>query len=326
MSKKTVSVIVPSYNVASTVVRCLDSVYAQTYEDLEVVVVNDGSTDNTLQVLRDYRRAHMALVLIDQHNQGLSAARNTGLDAATGEYIYFLDSDDYLGPEEIELLVDAMDEGMDMAVGGMTYVDADGNVLRTVCDPACHLEELGYWDRVYGNPNGNSVEYIVSCGKLYRANLFKQARFALGKIHEDEFMLHHIVKQCGGVAVVPVSKLYYVQNNASITHRPSARSKLDIVEAFLDRNRYFLDRGFYDLFWTSLCQVKAALVDSYCVISNEVEMSRWHDLKEDWNRAFAVGRRHFDLRDRHCVSCLAYRCFPTFFNKRNSHPSDEGTQ
>lgn len=326
MSKKTVSVIVPSYNVASTVVRCLDSVYAQTYEDLEVVVVNDGSTDNTLQVLRDYRRAHMTLVLIDQHNQGLSAARNTGLDAATGEYIYFLDSDDYLGPEEIELLVDAMDEGMDMAVGGMTYVDADGNVLRTVCDPACHLEELGYWDRVYGNPNGNSVEYIVSCGKLYRADLFKQARFALGKIHEDEFMLHHIVKQCGGVAVVPVSKLYYVQNNASITHRPSARSKLDIVEAFLDRNRYFLDRGFFDLFWTSLCQVKAALVDSYCVISNEVEMSRWHDLKEEWNRAFAVGRRHFDLRDRHCVSCLAYRCFPTLFNKRNSHPSDEGTQ
>lgn len=55
-------------------------------------------------------------------------------------------------------------------------------------------------------------------------------------------------------------------------------------------------------------------------------MSRWHDLKEDWNRAFAVGGRHFDLCDRHCVSCLAYRCFPTFFNKRNSHPSDEGTQ
>ena len=101
MSKKTVSVIVPSYNVASTVVRCLDSVYAQTYEDLEVVVVNDGSTDNTLQVLRDYRRAHMTLVLIDQHNQGLSAARNTGLDAATGEYIYFLDSDDYFGRRKL---------------------------------------------------------------------------------------------------------------------------------------------------------------------------------------------------------------------------------
>ena len=218
MSKTTVSIIVPAYNVASTVVKCLDSVYAQTYGDLEVIVVNDGSTDNTLQVLRDYRRDHGPLVLINQRNQGLSAARNTGLDAATGEYVYFLDSDDYLGPEEIEFLVDAMDEGMDMAVGGMTYVDTDGNVLKTVCDPACHLDELGYWDRVYSNPNGSSVEYIVSCGKLYRADLFKRARFAPGKIHEDEFMLHHIVEQCGGVAVVPVSKLYYVQNNASITH------------------------------------------------------------------------------------------------------------
>lgn len=326
MSKTTVSVIVPSYNVASSVGRCLDSVYGQTYGDLEVIAVNDGSTDDTLQVLREYRRNHGSLILIDQCNQGLSAARNAGIDAATGEYIFFLDSDDYLGPEEIELLANAMSEDVDMVVGGMTYVDADGKILRTVCDPACRLDEPRYWDRVYGNPNGNSVEYIVSWGKLYRADLFKRVRFAPGKIHEDEFMLHHIVEQCGGMAVVPVSKLYYVQNNASITHRPSARSKLDIVEAFLDRNRYFLDKGFFDLFWTSLCQVKAALVDSYCAISDDVEMLRWHDLKEDWNRAFADGRRHFDLCDKHCVSCLAYRCFPTFFNKRNSHPSDEGTQ
>ena len=317
MSKAAVTVIVPSYNVASTVVRCLDSVYAQTYGDLEVIAVNDGSTDDTLQVLRNYRRSHESLVLIDQRNQGLSAARNTGLDAATGEYIFFLDSDDYLGPKEIELLADAMDEGVDVAVGGMTYVDADGNALRMVCDPARHLDERGYWDSVYGNPNGNSVEYIVSWGKLYRARLFKRARFAPGKIHEDEFMLHHIVGQCGCVAVVPVSQLYYVQNSASITHHPSVRSKLDIVEAFLDRNRYFLDKGFFDLFWTSLCQVKAALVDSYGVVSDEADMMRWRQLKEGWNRAFATGRRYFDFRNRHCVSCLFYRCFPTFFNKCN---------
>lgn len=318
MSKTTVTVIVPSYNVASSVVKCLDSVYAQTYGDLEVIAVNDGSTDDTLQVLRDYRRGHESLVLIDQSNQGLSAARNTGLNAATGEFIFFLDSDDYLGPEEIELLADAMGEGLDMAVGGMTYVDAEGKALRTVCDPERRLDERGYWDSVYDNPNDNSVEYIVSCGKLYRAHLFKRARFASGKIHEDEFILHHIVEQCGGVAVVPVSQLYYVQSNTSITHRPSARSKLDIVEAFLDRNRYFLDKGYFDLFWKSLCQVKAALVDSYVVVSDEVDIMRWHDLKDAWNRSFAIGRRHFDLCNRHCVSCLAYHCFPTFFNKRKS--------
>lgn len=317
MSKTTVSVIVPSYNVASTVVKCLDSVYAQTYGDLEVIVVNDGSTDNTLQILGDYRRSHESLVLIDQSNQGLSAARNAGLDAATGEYIFFLDSDDYLGPEEIELLAEAMDEGFDMAVGGMTYVDADGNVLRTVCDSARCLDECSYWSSVYANPNGTSVEYIVSWGKLYRARLFKRARFAPGKIHEDEFMLHHIVGQCNSVVVVPVCQLYYVQNGSSITHQPSARSKLDIVEAFLGRNRYFFDKGFFDLFWVSLCQVKAALVDSYGAVSDRADMARWLSLKKSWNHAFAIGRRHFDLRSKHCVSCLAYRCFPFFFNKRN---------
>lgn len=317
MSKTTVSVIVPSYNVASSVGRCLDSVYGQTYGDLEVIAVNDGSTDDTLQVLREYRRNHGSLILIDQCNQGLSAARNAGIDAATGEYIFFLDSDDYLGPEEIELLANAMSEDVDMVVGGMTYVDADGNALRTVCDLERRLDERGYWDCVYGNRGGNSVEYVVSCGKLYRARLFERTRFAPGKIHEDEFILHCIVGQCRCVAVVPVRQLYYVQNGGSITHRPSARSMLDVVEAFLGRNRYFLDKGYLDLFWTSLCQVKAALVDSLDVVVDEGDVMRWRDLKAAWNYSFATGRRYFNLRNRHCLSCAAYRCLPALFNKRN---------
>lgn len=317
MSKRTVSVIVPAYNVATSVVRCLDSVYAQTYGNLEVIAVNDGSTDDTMRVLYDYRERHESLVLVDQQNQGLSAARNAGLDVAIGEYIFFLDSDDYIGPDEIGLLVEAMNEDTEMVVGGMTYVDASGNVLRTVCDPAACLDERGYWNRVYNNDDGSSVEYVVSCGKLYQAGLFEHVRFAPGKIHEDEFILHHIVGQCETIAVVPCSQLYYVQNSGSITHRPSACSMLDTVEAFLERNRYFFDRGYLDLFWASLCQVKAALLASLEAVSAGFDILRWQDLKSKWDRAFSDGFRYFNPCSRHCLSCAAYRCFPGFFNKRN---------
>lgn len=317
MTKGIVSVIVPSYNVESTVVRCLDSVYAQTYCQIEVIAVNDGSTDSTLKVLRQYQRSHSSLIVIDQYNQGLSAARNAGIAAATGDYLFFLDSDDYIGVEEIELLLAVMGEEVDMVVGGMTYVGDDGGVLRTVCDSAQRLDERGFWDCVYSNRNNSSVEYIVSCGKLFRASLFEDVRFAKGKIHEDEFILHRLVSHCRSMVVVPTCQYYYVQNPASITHRPSSRSTLDVVEAFMDRNHYFYDSGFFDYFWLSLCQAKAALVMSSGVISSDIDIQRWRDLKRRWDCAFSSGFRHFDFCNRNCISCAAYRCFPAAFNKRS---------
>ena len=86
-----VSVIIPAYNVAPFIVECLDSVYEQTYSNIELIVVNDGSTDETLAMLRDYRVEHGTMILIDQPNRGLSAARNAGLDIASGDFVFFLD-------------------------------------------------------------------------------------------------------------------------------------------------------------------------------------------------------------------------------------------
>lgn len=311
-----VSVIVPAYNVASSVVGCLDSVYAQSYANIELIVVNDGSTDETLAKLRAYRAEHSSMTLIDQPNRGLSAARNAGLDAASGELIFFLDSDDYIGADEIGTLVGAMEDGVDMVVGGMTYVDEAHNVLKVVCDSGRGLDEGGYWGRIYANEDGTSVEYIISCGKLYRASIFDDVRFAQGKLHEDEFVIHQVVSRCRAVRVVPCCQLFYVQNSESITHRPSARALLDVAEAFIGRNRYFLDKGYLDLYWASLCQSKAALATASAAVEAIDDVARWKGLKGDWNASFAAGLGRFDIRKHNCVSCAAYRALPWLFNKR----------
>jgi CDP-glycerol glycerophosphotransferase len=115
-----ISVVVPIYNVEEYLPACLDSVARQTVDDFEVVMVNDGSTDRSAEIAGQYGRRDPRFRLVQQENAGLSAARNTGIDAATGEFIAFLDSDDVLPPNAYELLLGALDEtGSDFATGNV---------------------------------------------------------------------------------------------------------------------------------------------------------------------------------------------------------------
>ena len=105
-----VSVIISVYNVDSYIRRCLDAVLANTYKDFQIICVNDGSTDDTLNILMDYRDKDQRLEVISQKNQGVSAARNVGLEKAKGEYITFIDSDDWVEPQYLKFLVKAIED------------------------------------------------------------------------------------------------------------------------------------------------------------------------------------------------------------------------
>lgn len=309
-----VSVIIPAYNVSDSIIRCLDSVYEQTYQNLEVIVVNDGSTDQTLSLVEEYGKTHEGLVVIDQPNRGLSGARNSGLDVARGLFVFFLDSDDYLGPNEIEMLANGFaDSSIDMVVGGMKYVDPSGNVQRVVCGTDQVLDEYGYWRRLYFDEFSESVQYVVSWGKLFRKSVFSDVRFDEGKIHEDEFILHELLSHCRNVRVVECSELYYVQNAGSISHSPSPTSLLDVTEAFIGRNEYFLGNRFFDYFWRSLCQSKAALINAGHAASTQENNLRWSELRCRWKSLFVSGFRHFDFGNRDCISAAIYFAAPFLF-------------
>lgn len=121
--KPLISVIVPVYNVEKYLPKCLDSLLAQTWQELEIIVVDDGSPDNSWDIMQEYARRDSRVRLIRQKNGGLSAARNAGVEAARGEWIGFLDSDDYVAPEMYERLYRAaVEQGAQMAVCSFTYV------------------------------------------------------------------------------------------------------------------------------------------------------------------------------------------------------------
>lgn len=228
-----ISVIIPVYNVAATLRRCIDSVMHQTYPALELILVDDGSTDGSGELCDQIaerestpeRRIHV----IHQSNQGLSAARNTGLQHATGQLISFLDSDDALDPQTLSQLYQALEQtGAKLAACDFQAIKPH---QQPVLMPSASAKPLVY------SQSDCLVHLLLErnfpmmvCGKLYHRALFDQVQFPVGKLYEDVGTTYRLVLQCPTVAYLPQQFYHYYQNPDSIIHRRFSPAKLDLIE------------------------------------------------------------------------------------------------
>lgn len=139
-SIKLISIIIPVYNTSKYLQRCLNSVLNQTYKDVEIIIINDGSTDNSLRICSEYAAKYDNIKLISKKNEGVSIARNTGIENATGDYIVFIDSDDYLENEYLQVLVNAV-KGYDMAC--CAYYEDNGESRKAILlSDSCEMDQL----------------------------------------------------------------------------------------------------------------------------------------------------------------------------------------
>lgn len=284
---KTVSVVIPAFNAAQDLPRCLESVFKQSYQNLEIIIVDDGSRDDTLSVAKDLSSQDGRCTVIHQDNAGLSGARNTGIDHASGKFLFFLDSDDFIGPDEIRDLVRRQAEtDADMTIGGFTYVTPEGAPISSVCAPEESMTEIDFWNRAMGQDE--SVEFIVSCGKLLKRELFDHARFDLGKLHEDEFIIHRLVSRCHRIATASIDSYYYVQNPQSITHTQSINNYLDFSEAVLTRINYLEERGWNQEAWQALSSLKRSLSEAKSARdpNPEENKARLRQLRDQWSAEY----------------------------------------
>ena len=160
-----VSVVIPVYNSEKYVEKCIQSVMAQTLPDLEIIIINDGSTDESGRILRELTQKDSRIVLLEQANQGVAAARNQGVEKATGKYITFVDGDDYLQEDYIELMYNlAEKETLDMVICGLTYVDEGGKELNRVVPGVYKRLENEEW----------TFRVSAVCSHLYRRELWKR--------------------------------------------------------------------------------------------------------------------------------------------------------
>lgn len=227
-----ISVIVPCYNVEKYVVECLKSIVEQSYENLEIIVVNDGSTDNTEREILPFLEDERVKYIV-QENQGLSGARNAGLDNISGEYVCLIDSDDFIHPDFVKTLYQNLTEyDVDIA-----FCDAYRSNEKIYFDEVGQEENITIFTRdEVMQEIGKTPNTIVVWNKLYKKNIFNKLRFELGRIHEDEFFTHRAFWQTQKVVFNHRKLYYHRQIEGSIMNSNYTDKKLkDAIDALNDR-------------------------------------------------------------------------------------------
>ncbi|MGM5693734.1 glycosyltransferase family 2 protein [Streptococcus suis] len=212
-----VSIIVPIYNVEKYLSKCIESILKQTYEDIEILLVNDGSTDNSEFICLEFANKDNRIRYFKKENGGLSDARNYGIDRAKGNYLVFVDSDDFLESEFVEQLFRAIvRENAMVAITGYDRVDAQGHFLRTE-RLSTNKSILAGRDICKKMLEAEGHRFVVVWNKLYKKELFDCHRFENGKLHEDEYFTYRLLYDLEKVAIVQDCLYHYVERENSIT-------------------------------------------------------------------------------------------------------------
>ena len=272
MTTPLISVIVPVYRVEEYLERCVKSILSQTYKNLEVILVDDGSPDQCPAICDACAEKDARVKVIHQENKGLSGARNAGIDATSGEYLAFVDSDDYVSPHFIEELYQLLqDTGCAIGQCRFSYVKGDGLVEEG--DSAfCIYRGESLMEQLYG-PEEKATCFVVAWNKLYWAELFKETgiRYPEGRIHEDEATTYRLFHEAKKLAFLDRALYgYYTENGGSITSVFSAK-RLQWLTAHEERIAFFKKNGYEKLLPAAYRKLCDACITFYFRCTEQVK-------------------------------------------------------
>lgn len=232
-----ISVIVPVYKVEAYLARCVDSILAQTLADFELWLVNDGSPDGCPAMCDAYAAKDSRVRVVHQENGGLSSARNAALERFTGQYVCFVDSDDYIAPDALETMYAALTEtGSDVAVGNMRAFDENGE-LRDFYAPVKERAVLE------GEEMLSTLNQPCAPNRLYRAEIYRTLRFPVGRLYEDVFVYHQVLARCKKIVLTGKTGYYYLIRSDSIMHSRYDIRFTDIIFAIRERYEWLESIG-----------------------------------------------------------------------------------
>ena len=283
MEKPLISVIVPVYKVEQYLDRCVQSIVSQTYENLEIILVDDGSPDRCGELCDGWAEKDSRIRVIHKENGGAASARNMGVDQCRGAYITFVDSDDYLKPKMIECLYEAIVSGN----GGMS-------MCNTLCLDKSGVPEPGDDYLIIPNgihPAGEVLPriyqawgwlFVVPWSKLFRREVLRELRYPVGKGKEDEFICAQLIWEAQTVCMTDYVGYCYIQERAgSAMQSWTSLQKLDYFEALLLRYRFYQQIGQTALLHETRSRVLKALEQYYW---NKPSEAPRYDEKMRWLR------------------------------------------
>lgn len=269
-----VSVIVPVYNVEAYLRKCLDSLVEQTLKEIEIIVVNDGTKDNSLFIMEEYAEKYSNVRIYSKENGGLSDARNFGLQYVTGEYIGFVDSDDYVEKNMYELLYKkAKEENSDIVECNLFHdypnsQDVEIGVKYQRVEDMIMLGRSVVWNKIY------RTSWLFQTG----------VRFTVGASNEDVEFYGKLMIHVGKVSYIDEALVHYVQREASLIHEASLKilRVLDVLQRLID---YYKEMGVYEKYYSELeffC-ARIVLCSSFLRLTRiEDRRDRKYGLDENW--------------------------------------------
>lgn len=283
-----VSVIIPVYNVEKYLPKCIESVLSQTHKLLEIILVDDGSTDNSGIICDKYLEIDERVKVIHKFNGGLSSARNVGIQNASGEFIAFIDSDDWIEITMIhKLLTSCWESGTLLSVCGSYVVFSKENIKVRKCPSKSECLSLKeFWIKLLRNIE---VDFI-SCDKLYHRSLWQNYKFPVSKIYEDIRVLYKVIEQTELISTVAEPLYYYRIRSTSIVSifNPQVFELVDVgkeIREYINKRYPYLAKQSFGFFIKQVCDV-------ITIVKRQSKDIRYQYLKEEklWKKILV---KHF---------------------------------
>lgn len=269
-TKDLISVIVPVYNVEKYLPQCIDSILNQTEKNLEIILVDDGSLDNSGKICDEFSKKDDRIVVIHKKNNGLSSARNAGLEIAKGNYIGFVDSDDWLDKSMYEILLKLLKENNSdiSCCDFFKTANSDGSIPHIdneIINSYNNIESLNnFYNDLY-------TQTVVAWNKLYKRELFKDISYPVGKIHEDEGTTYKLYYKANKITYTNRPLYYYRITPNSITTSKFNKKRLDIIDVYDEKVKFIKNINNEEIYSKTLKWYLFKLINCYFECSNNIE-------------------------------------------------------
>lgn len=308
MQEGKISIVVPVYNMDQYLNRCVESIFQQTYYDYEIILVDDGSVDRSGEICDELLLIDDRIRVIHQENKGVSSARNIGIDHACGEYIMFIDPDDYISPILLETLYDAC-KHYNVPLSQSMHLKTEKNSEDTpvffkedVVKIYCGAEPHWYL-------SGLSTGYVrcMVWATLYHCSLFKDIRFPVGISHEDEAVMHHLLYKAERMASIEAKLYFYYMNPEGFMKRKYNESRLDVMEVLYERVMFYRKIGWKGLEFVTFLRYYASVLDCYEKVRKNMKNNK--EILGELKRKSATAHkelRMYSIADEKTISQFEY--------------------